>query len=189
MTHIDDLSQLGTSTWLDDLSRDRIISGNLAEVIDSKSIVGVTTNPTIFATAMSVGTAYDAQIEELKGKGAGLDDGVYAMMIDDVRDACDLFTPIHQATNGRDGRVSIEVDPSNLPEHIDVDVTELQVAKSLHVSDIQLPTGVTVLDDPGLTVASVQPPRVQEATEDEVAEAPAAGEPELIRKPKDEDEA
>ncbi len=111
MTHIDDLSQLGTSTWLDDLSRDRIISGNLAEVIDSKSIVGVTTNPTIFATAMSVGTAYDAQIEELKGKGAGLDDGVYAMMIDDVRDACNLFTPIHQATNGRDGRVSIEVDP------------------------------------------------------------------------------
>lgn len=111
MTHIDDLATLGTSTWLDDLSRDRITSGNLQEVIDAKSIVGVTTNPTIFATAMSSGTAYDAQIEELKNAGVGLDDGVYAMLIDDVRDACDVFAPIHEASNGRDGRVSIEVDP------------------------------------------------------------------------------
>ena len=64
MTYIDDLAALGTSTWLDDLSRDRLDSGNLAEIINSKSIVGVTTNPAIFAAAMSQGSAYDAQLAE-----------------------------------------------------------------------------------------------------------------------------
>ena len=59
MTTIDELAQLGTSTWLDDLSRDRLESGNLKELISTKSIVGVTTNPAIFATAMTQGTAYD----------------------------------------------------------------------------------------------------------------------------------
>uniref|UniRef100_UPI0025F6771F transaldolase family protein n=1 Tax=uncultured Corynebacterium sp. TaxID=159447 RepID=UPI0025F6771F len=90
MSHIDDLSQLGTSTWLDDLSRDRISSGNLQQVIDEKSIVGVTTNPAIFAAAMSKGNAYDDQISQLKAAGASVDEAVYAMSIDDVRDACDL---------------------------------------------------------------------------------------------------
>ncbi len=111
MSYIDDLSQLGTSTWLDDLSRDRIVSGNLQQVIDEKSIVGVTTNPAIFAAAMSKGNAYDDQIAELKAAGASVDEAVYAMSIDDVRNACDLFTGIYEATNGYDGRVSIEVDP------------------------------------------------------------------------------
>ncbi len=111
MTHIDELASLGTSTWLDDLSRDRITSGNLAEVIENKSIVGVTTNPAIFAAAMSKGTAYDAQIAKLKAAGAAVDEAVYAMTIDDVRDACDIFLPIYESTDGRDGRVSIEVDP------------------------------------------------------------------------------
>ncbi|GAB3698872.1 transaldolase [Corynebacterium nasicanis] len=111
MTHIDELAALGTSTWLDDLSRDRITSGNLAEVIEAKSVVGVTTNPAIFAAAMSKGTAYDAQIAELKAAGAAVDEAVYAMSIDDVRDACDVFLPIYERTGGVDGRVSIEVDP------------------------------------------------------------------------------
>lgn len=111
MTYIDDLSALGTSTWLDDLSRERITSGNLAEIIDAKSIVGVTTNPSIFAAAMSVGTSYDAQIEELRQAGAAVDEAVYAMIVDDVRDACDILLPVHEATDGRDGRVSLEVDP------------------------------------------------------------------------------
>lgn len=111
MTYIDDLSALGTSTWLDDLSRERITSGNLAEIISSKSIVGVTTNPSIFAAAMSVGTSYDAQIEQLRQAGTAVDEAVYAMTIDDVRDACDILLPVHEATNGRDGRVSLEVDP------------------------------------------------------------------------------
>ena len=111
MTHIDELAALGTSTWLDDLSRDRITSGNLAELIESKSIVGVTTNPAIFAAAMSKGDSYDAQIAELKESGAAVDEAVYAMSVDDVRDACDILLPVHERTGGQDGRVSIEVDP------------------------------------------------------------------------------
>ena len=111
MSHIDDLFKLGTSTWLDDLSRDRISTGNLKQVIEEKSIVGVTTNPAIFAGAMSKGNAYDEQINQLKADGAAVDEAVYAMSIDDVRDACDLFTDIYESTGGYDGRVSIEVDP------------------------------------------------------------------------------
>ncbi|AZA13625.1 transaldolase [Corynebacterium choanae] len=111
MTAIDDLQQLGTATWLDDLSRDRLDSGNLAELIDTKSIVGVTTNPAIFATAMSQGTAYDAQIAELQAANCAPVDAVYAMAVDDVRRACDVFADVFARTDGRDGRVSIEVDP------------------------------------------------------------------------------
>lgn len=111
MSTIDDLYRLGTSTWLDDLSRDRLNSGNLAELITSKSIKGVTTNPAIFAAAMTKGTAYDAQLAELAESKLGADEAVYAMAIDDVRRACDVFADIYKETNGVDGRVSIEVDP------------------------------------------------------------------------------
>lgn len=117
MTHIDELASLGTSTWLDDLSRERITSGNLQELIDTKSIVGVTTNPSIFATAMSAGDAYDQQIAALREAGAAVDEAVYAMSVDDVRNACDIFLPIYEATGGRDGRVSIEVDPRISADH------------------------------------------------------------------------
>ena len=111
MTHIDDLARLGTSTWLDDLSRERLDSGNLRELLDTKSIVGVTTNPAIFAAAMSSGTSYDSDIAVLKEKSATADEAVYSLAIDDVRNACDVFTEIYEKSGGRDGRVSIEVDP------------------------------------------------------------------------------
>ncbi|AWB81859.1 transaldolase [Corynebacterium yudongzhengii] len=111
MSTIDELHELGTSTWLDDLSRERITSGNLAELIEKKSIVGVTTNPAIFAKAMTAGTAYDEQINELKAAGTAVEDAVYAMSIDDVRDACDIFAEEFSRSGGEDGRVSIEVDP------------------------------------------------------------------------------
>ena len=111
MNAIDRLKEVGTSTWLDDLSRDRIISGNLAEVIANKSVVGVTTNPAIFAASMSKGTAYDEQITQLKAQGLSADEAVYAMSIDDVRNACDIFHDLYVSSGGADGRVSIEVDP------------------------------------------------------------------------------
>ncbi|AWB84050.1 transaldolase [Corynebacterium liangguodongii] len=111
MSIIDQLFDIGTSTWLDDLSRDRITSGNLGEIKASKSIKGVTTNPAIFAKAMSAGTAYDAQLAELKAARSDVDTAVYAMSVKDVQDACDLFADVFAATDGRDGRVSIEVDP------------------------------------------------------------------------------
>lgn len=105
------LSAAGVSVWLDDLSRDRISSGNLQELIDSKSVVGVTTNPSIFQAALSKGNAYDAQVSELAERGADVDATIRTVTTDDVRNACDIFTPVFEATGGVDGRVSIEVDP------------------------------------------------------------------------------
>ncbi|WKK63442.1 transaldolase [Corynebacterium sp. P8-C1] len=127
MTAIDRLAEAGTSTWLDDLSRERIVSGNLAEIKAAKSLAGVTTNPAIFAKAMSSGTAYDEQIAELKAGKVGVDEAVYAMSVKDVQDACDLFRDVYDATGGQDGRVSIEVDP----RHADDEAATVAHAKEL----------------------------------------------------------
>ena len=105
------LSDAGVSIWLDDLSRQRLTSGNLQELIDTKNVVGVTTNPTIFAAALANGESYAEQVSELARSGADVDEAVLTITTDDVRDACDLFAPIAEATQGVDGRVSIEVDP------------------------------------------------------------------------------
>jgi transaldolase len=105
------LSAAGVSVWLDDLSRERLTSGNLGELIDTKSVVGVTTNPSIFQAALSQGHAYDAQVAELAKSGTDVEATVRAVTTDDVRSACDLLTPQWKASDGVDGRVSIEVDP------------------------------------------------------------------------------
>ena len=105
------LSDAGVSIWLDDLSRQRLTSGNLQELIDTKNVVGVTTNPTIFAAALANGESYAEQVSELAQSGADVDEAVFTITTDDVRDACDVFAPIAEATQGVDGRVSIEVDP------------------------------------------------------------------------------
>jgi transaldolase len=105
------LSAEGVSVWLDDLSRDRLKSGNLQELIDTKSIVGVTTNPSIFQKAFAEGNAYDAQIGELAERGADVDATIRTVTTDDVRNACDVLAPQWEASDGIDGRVSIEVDP------------------------------------------------------------------------------
>ena len=105
------LSALGVSIWLDDLSRDRITSGGLASLIEQRDVVGVTTNPTIFATALATGTTYDAQIRDLAASGVDVIDAVFEITTDDVAAAADIFAPIYASTAGRDGRVSIEVEP------------------------------------------------------------------------------
>ncbi len=106
-----ELSAAGVSVWLDDLSRERLRTGNLAELVETKSVVGVTTNPTIFAGALAKGDAYDAQLRELAGQGADVDEAVRVLTTDDVRHACEVLRPVWEKTEGRDGRVSIEVDP------------------------------------------------------------------------------
>ena len=108
---VEALDAVGVSVWLDDLSRERLRSGNLAELIETKGIVGVTTNPSIFQAALAEGDAYTEQLTELAREGKEVDDVVFALTTDDVREACDLFRPIYEATDGVDGRVSIEVDP------------------------------------------------------------------------------
>ena len=105
------LSAAGVSVWLDDLSRERLRTGNLAELIDTKCVVGVTTNPTIFQLGLSEGHAYDAQVAELAERGADVDATVRTVTTDDVREACDVLRPQWEASDGVDGRVSIEVDP------------------------------------------------------------------------------
>jgi transaldolase len=105
------LTAAGVSIWLDDLSRDRLQSGNLAELIATKCVVGVTTNPSIFQAALAKGHAYDAQIRELVERGADVDTTIRTVTTDDVRDACDLLAEKYRETDGVDGRVSIEVDP------------------------------------------------------------------------------
>ena len=105
------LSAAGVSVWLDDLSRERLQTGNLQELIDTKSVVGVTTNPSIFQAALSKGDAYDDQIKELAERGADVDATIRTVTTDDVRNACDVFAKIYEQSDGVDGRVSIEVDP------------------------------------------------------------------------------
>ncbi len=97
--------------WLDDISRDRLRTGNLQSLIDDFRVVGVTSNPTIFAKALSTGSAYDEQIADLKLRGVTVEEASRAITTYDIRWACDVLRPVYDATAGLDGRVSIEVDP------------------------------------------------------------------------------
>jgi transaldolase len=106
-----DLAAAGVSIWLDDLSRERLNSGNLQSLITDKHVVGVTTNPTIFAGALSNGEAYDQQVRELASRGASVDDAVREITVADVVHACDVFRTTYESSGGVDGRVSLEVDP------------------------------------------------------------------------------
>ncbi|MGX1129761.1 transaldolase [Streptomyces glaucescens] len=105
------LSEEGVAIWLDDLSRKRITSGNLAELIDQQHVVGVTTNPTIFQKAISSGDGYDQQLSDLAARKVTVEEAIRMITTADVRDAADILRPVFDATDGQDGRVSIEVDP------------------------------------------------------------------------------
>ncbi|MCB5907250.1 transaldolase [Streptomyces pinistramenti] len=105
------LSDEGVAIWLDDLSRQRITSGNLAELIDQQHVVGVTTNPSIFQKAISDGHGYDQQVSDLAARKVTVEEAIRMITTADVRDAADILRPVFDATGGQDGRVSIEVDP------------------------------------------------------------------------------
>ncbi|MEU1453614.1 transaldolase [Streptomyces avermitilis] len=117
------LSDEGVSIWLDDLSRQRITSGNLAELIEHKHVVGVTTNPSIFQAAIGSGEGYEEQLADLAVRGVTVDEAVRMMTTADVRAAADILRPVYDATGGRDGRVSIEVDP-RLAHHTEATIAE-----------------------------------------------------------------
>ena len=109
---LESLTRAGVSIWLDDLTRNRITSGNLKHLIDTMSVRGVTTNPSIFEGAIS-GSAesYATQIATLASQGLNAEQAVRLMTSDDVRSACDIFAGVFKESGGTDGRVSIEVDP------------------------------------------------------------------------------
>ncbi len=122
------LSDAGVSIWLDDLSRGSLTRGELNSLIDTRNVVGVTTNPSIFQGAISGAADYDADIAQLAAAGRDVDGVIEALTTDDVRSACDVFQDIFAASNGFDGRVSIEVDPRLAH---DADGT-IEQAKRLH---------------------------------------------------------
>jgi transaldolase len=108
---LDALSRAGVSIWLDDLSRDRLVSGSLADLIARDHVAGVTTNPSIFAKAIGGSEAYASQLRDLATRGADMHSALREVTTHDVRWACDVLRPVYDATAGVDGRVSIEVDP------------------------------------------------------------------------------
>jgi len=105
------LSDQGVAIWLDDMSRARLSTGTLAELIRDKHVVGSTTNPTIFQKALDGSAFYDDQVTDLARRDVDVEEAVRMITTYDVRWACDVFAPVYEASNGIDGRVSIEVDP------------------------------------------------------------------------------
>ncbi|MFF2364576.1 transaldolase [Streptomyces sp. NPDC058122] len=106
-----ELSAAGVSVWLDDLSRELLAGGGLKKLIADKHVAGVTTNPTIFASALSKGDRYSVQLAHLSAQGADVDDAVFTLTTDDVREGCRALREVYSSSGGVDGRVSIEVDP------------------------------------------------------------------------------
>ncbi|OBG98870.1 transaldolase [Mycobacterium sp. E3251] len=147
------LSKAGVSVWLDDLSRNLLQSGKLRQLIDTRSVVGVTTNPSTFERALTHGRAYDGQIAELTGRGTDIDTAVRTAITDDVRAACDVLRPQWETSDGIDGRVSIEVDPS-LANDTDATVTQaVELAKVVDRPNVFIKIPATTAGLPAITAA------------------------------------
>lgn len=145
------LSAAGVSVWLDDLSRNLLQSGKLRQLIDTRSVVGVTTNPSTFERALTHGRAYDGQIAELTGRGTDTDTAVRTAITDDVRAACDVLRPQWEVSDGVDGRVSIEVDPS-LAHDTDATVTQaVELAKVVDRPNVLIKIPATTAGLPAIT--------------------------------------
>ena len=132
------LSAAGVSVWLDDLSRELLAGGELDVLTKQRHVVGITSNPTIFASALTHGERYTDQLRELDAAGASVDDAVFAITTTDVQTACRTLRPIYEASSGVDGRVSIEVDP--------------RVAKDAEATVSQAHSLVAAVDEPNMFV-------------------------------------
>ncbi|CAM3134236.1 transaldolase [Mycobacterium intermedium] len=145
------LSAAGVSVWLDDLSRDLLRSGGLQTLIDTRSVVGITTNPSTFERALTQGRAYDGQLAELTASGSDIDTAVRTAITDDVRAACDVLRPQWEASDGVDGRVSIEVDPA-LANNTDATVTQaIELAKIVDRPNVFIKIPATAAGLPAIT--------------------------------------
>ncbi|TWF95659.1 transaldolase [Saccharopolyspora dendranthemae] len=147
------LNDLGVSIWLDDLSRRRIVSGGFGELIEGYGLVGATSNPTIFANALSKESEYDRQFEELAKAGTSVDRAVRTITTDDVRDAADVFRNVYERTGGVDGRVSLEVDP-RLAHDTDKSVAEaIDLWKAVDRPNLMVKIPATLAGLPAITKA------------------------------------
>ncbi|WOX13897.1 transaldolase [Streptomyces sp. N50] len=145
------LSDEGVSIWLDDLSRKRIESGNLAELVDTKNVVGVTTNPSIFQAAIGSGEGYEQQLADLAVRKVTVEEAVRMMTTADVRAAADILRPVYDATGGQDGRVSIEVDP-RLAHNTEATIAEAkQLAWLVDRSNVMIKIPATKAGLPAIT--------------------------------------
>jgi transaldolase len=147
------LSEAGVAIWLDDLSRERLRTGNLAGLISTKNVVGVTTNPTIFAAALAQGDAYDGVLAELAGppNGGDVEAAVERITTDDVRDAADLLRPVYDATSAVDGRVSIEVDPRLARDTKATEATAVRLWETVGRPNVMIKIPATVEGLPAIT--------------------------------------
>jgi transaldolase len=145
------LSAAGVSIWLDDLSRERLRSGNLADLIHNRGVVGVTTNPTIFAAALANGAAYGEQVDRLAARGASVIEAIREITVADVRQACDLFHDTWTSTDGVDGLVSLEIDPG-LARDTDATIEEaLQLWKAVDRLNLLVKIPATEAGIPAIT--------------------------------------
>ncbi|MFL6696597.1 MAG: transaldolase [Vitreoscilla sp.] len=122
------LHELGQSLWIDNISRETLRDGSLAKLISDYSVTGLTSNPTIFEKAMGEGDAYDDAIGQMAREGRSVEDLFFALAVEDLQNAADLFAPVHAATGGVDGWVSLEVSPMLVSDTRGT----VQAAASLH---------------------------------------------------------
>ncbi|WP_239000752.1 transaldolase family protein [Jiangella asiatica] len=152
------LSAVGVAIWLDDLSRDRLHTGNLKSMIENKHVVGVTTNPSIFQTAISKSSLYDDHIRAAAETGEDAHGAVRRFTTDDVRNAADLFTAVAEQSGNGDGRVSIEVDP-RLAHDTDATISQAQdLWTEIGRPNIYVKIPATTLSLPAITAASPSRP-------------------------------
>ena len=141
------LDAAGVSIWLDDLSRDRISSGSLAELISSRAVSGVTTNPTIFAGAFANSDSYASQLAELASRGVSATEAVFEATTEDVRMACDVFKNVYAETGGIDGRVSIEVEPGIAMDSAKTAAQAMEIYEAVDRENVMIKIPATI---PGL---------------------------------------
>ncbi len=111
MNALHQLHDLGQSVWLDNIRRELLTTGTLAKWINELAVTGLTSNPTIFAQAISHGTDYDAAIGRHTGEGRSVEEVFFEVALEDITAAADLFRPVHDHSGGLDGFVSLEVSP------------------------------------------------------------------------------
>lgn len=145
------LSAAGVSVWLDDLSRQLLTSGELEQRMSKYSIVGVTTNPAIFQSALADSDAYESALTEAVEQDRDLDTVVRALTTSDVRDACDVLRPTFDATQGVDGRVSLEVDPRLADETADTITQAVELSAAVDRPNVMIKIPATAAGLPAIT--------------------------------------
>jgi len=150
-TPTEQLAAIGVSIWLDDLSKDRLTSGSLKSLMDDHSVVGVTSNPTIFAGSLAGSDSYRQDILDLAGNGTSAEDAAFAIMVADVQGACDVLRATYDATEGVDGRVSLEVSPTLAHDTGATVAQAIELSKKVNRENLMVKIPATLAGIPAIT--------------------------------------